>query len=78
MELTAQNMTLQVLSMVVGLDAVRAGELSVGILEGDDGALRGTGTNSRSSRAPRGARQDAPASRAHKQCRLLVVRGLHQ
>lgn len=45
MELSAPNMTLQVL-MVVGLDAVRAGELSVGILEGDDGALRGAGTNS--------------------------------
>lgn len=49
------------LCVKVGLRAVRTRELSVGVLLWDL-ALRGRGTGWRSSRPPRGAREDAPSA----------------
>lgn len=70
----AQKMALQVLGVQIGLGAVRARKLAIGILDGNDRVLCSRGTGGGSSRATRGAGQDTSATlRAYHMSRLLRV-----
>lgn len=76
-------MALEMLGVQVRLGAVRARELAIGILDGNDGVLRGRGASSGSGRSAGSAGQDATAAlRTNNVSRLLSILedavGLHQ
>lgn len=71
-KLTAEEVTLQVLGVQIRLGAVRAGELSVGVLDGNHRVL-GAGSCSLGRRAAGRAGQDAPAALGAHDVRGLVA-----
>lgn len=72
--LTTQEMTLQVLGVEVSLGAVRARELAVRILDGNDGALCVARASRSGGRASRSAGKDAAAAlRANHVSRLVAI-----
>lgn len=80
----SQKVTLKVLRMKVGLCAMGARKLSIGILDGNDRVLSGTSAGSRSGGSARSTRQDTTSAlRAHNVSRLVTLVlenrvGLHQ
>lgn len=80
-KLTSQQVTLQVLGVQVRFGTVRARELAIRVLHGNDGALGSTSAGLRRSRATGSTGKDATAAlRAHDVGGLVAIRHglLHQ